>query len=203
MNSKAQLAIALSKLKVFESPKQSMEQYPTDSEVAATVLWNAHMKGDIEGKTVADLGAGTGILGIGALLLGAEKVFFVEKDESATKILEKNLESLDIEDDFEIWNSDIDEFFANVDIAIQNPPFGTREKHIDKQFLEKAKVIADIIYSFHKTSTKDFVAAFANTNNLNITESWDFAFPLKQTMEQHKSKIKRIEVTCFRLEKNC
>src|SRR3989338_11601347 len=89
---KSRLAIILSKLRQFENPKFLDEQYTTDSEIAAMVLWNAYMSGNIKGKTIAYLGAGTGILGIGALLLGAKKVFFVEKDENAVKILKENLE---------------------------------------------------------------------------------------------------------------
>jgi putative methylase len=201
ISSKSQLAVTLSKLKVFTSPHPKLEQYPTDSEIAATMLWHAFMEGDIRDKAVADLGCGTGILGIGALLLGAAKVFFVDKDPDAIAILKDNLDSLDLTDNFEIWESDIDSFFANVDVVIQNPPFGTREKHIDKAFLEKAIAIADIIYSFHKTSTKDFVTAFARDNSLNITCSRDFSFPLKQTLDQHRSKIRRVEVTAFRFEK--
>ena len=64
--SKGALAVILSKLKVFTAPKVRVEQYPTDAEIAAEVLWQAHMKGDI-GKVSADLGCGTGILGIGLL----------------------------------------------------------------------------------------------------------------------------------------
>lgn len=46
--SKAQLAVYLSKLKVFDAPKIKEEQYATDSEVAAGMLWNAYMNRDIE-----------------------------------------------------------------------------------------------------------------------------------------------------------
>ena len=49
------------------------------------------MAGNIKGRKVADLGAGTGLLGIGAGLLGASEVLFVEKDENAIKILKQNL----------------------------------------------------------------------------------------------------------------
>jgi len=202
VNSKSQLAIGLSKLKVFPSPKPKLEQYPTDSEVAAEMLWNAHMLGDIEGKTVADLGCGTGTLGIGALLLGADKVFFIDKDKDALAVLKDNLESLGIDKDrVDMINSDISDFSTSVDLVIQNPPFGTRDEHADKAFLEKATDIAGIIYSFHKTSTARFVKAFTKDKNLAITHRFDFDFPLKQTMEHHKRKIHRIKVTCFRLQK--
>ena len=71
---KTQLAVELSRLKTFQKPKMYLEQYPTDSEIAADMLWSADMQGDIEGKVIADLGAGTGILGIGALILGAKGI---------------------------------------------------------------------------------------------------------------------------------
>ncbi len=201
VNSKSQLAIALSKLEVFSKPKPSLEQYPTDSEVAGDSLWTANMLHDIEDKTIVDLGCGTGTLGIGALLLGAEKVIFIDKDSEALDVLKHNLATLGIEERFEIIPSDISEFHGKADVVIQNPPFGTRETHADKKFLEKAIEIAQTIYSFHKTSTTTFVKSFTRDNDFIITHRFDFDFPLKQTMSQHKKKIHKIKVTCFRLEK--
>ncbi len=199
MITKSKLAITLSKLKVFDSAKVKLEQYPTDSEVAADVLWNAFMQGDIGNKIIADLGAGTGVLGIGALILGAKKVYFVEKDKDVIKLLKENLQDID---NYEIINSDISEFNKKVDVVIQNPPFGTKEKHADKLFLEKAFSISDVVYSFHKTVTKNFVRAVADDFNFKIKEEILFAFPLKAAMKYHKKRIERIEVSCFRLKKS-
>src|SRR4051812_25761168 len=80
MVSKQQVAIALSRLQAFSAPNVLLEQYPTESDVAAALLWEAHMRHELEGKEVVDLGAGTGVLGIGCLLLGAAHVTFVEVD---------------------------------------------------------------------------------------------------------------------------
>ena len=79
MITKKQLAILLSKLQVFESPRAELEQYPLDGESASIILWTACQNKDIENKIMADLGCGTGILGLGALLLGAKKVYFIDK----------------------------------------------------------------------------------------------------------------------------
>jgi putative methylase len=201
VNSKSQLAIALSKLDVFPSPDPKLEQYPTDSEIAAEVLWNARMSGDIEGKTIADLGCGTGILGIGALLLGAKKVFFVDTDTAAIAVLGNNLNRLDITKGFAIINRDIADFDEKVDVVIQNPPFGTRQEHADKAFLEKAVSISATVYSFHKTATSRFVSSFSADKGFRIANRWDFSFPLKSTMKFHEKRIQRIEVSCFRLVK--
>ncbi len=200
--SKARLAIELSKLKVFDKPDLKLEQYPTDSEVAAAALWNASMNGDIEDKVVADLGCGTGVLGIGCLLLGANKVFFVEKDHEALKILEKNLKSFRCLGEAEIVEGDVEYFAGKADVVVQNPPFGTKQEHADKAFLERAFATANTIYSFHKTSTQNFVEAISADHGFEVTHKWKFSFPLKQTQEFHKSRIKRIEVTCFRIHKS-
>lgn len=205
INSKSRLAIVLSKLKGFEKPKVRVEQYIMDSEIGAEVLWNALYRGDIKEKVMVDLGCGTGILGIGALLLGAKKVYLVDMDEKVINIAKKNLTivksecSVDGESIF--LCQDIKNFNEKVDVVLQNPPFGTKQKHIDKVFLEKAIELSPVIYSFHKTSTKIFVESFAKDNNFEITACFEFRFPLKQTMNFHRREIHRVEVSCWRLEK--
>ena len=195
---KSKLAVVLSKLRVFNNAKLKLEQYPADSEVAATVLWNAYMQGDIKDKTIADLGAGTGILGIGALILGARKVYLVEKDEAALEILRENLTSYKRH---EIISQDIIRFNKKTDTIVQNPPFGTKEKHTDRLFLEKAFSLTRVIYSFHKTATRDFIGKLAQKHNFAITQEHGFDFPLKKTYNHHKRDIHRIKVSCFRFQK--
>src|SRR3989338_7891909 len=85
VGSKKELAVLLSKLEGFKGPKVRAEQYTTDAEVAAEVLWAAYMKGDIA-KVSVDLGSGPGMLGIGLLMLGAQKVYFVDFDQKAMEI---------------------------------------------------------------------------------------------------------------------
>ncbi len=197
MLSRAQLAIQLSKLKVFEKADEWSEQYPTDSENAASMLWNAYMLGDIENKIVADLGAGTGILGIGAILLGAKKVYFVERDEKAIKVLKENLDLLNCSN-YQIIHSDVSEFNKKVDTVLMNPPFGTREKHADKTFLNKAFSIADLVHSFHLATSVDFLRKFSLDHHKIITHSWNFELQLKQTQKHHKRKVHRTNVIVVR-----
>ncbi len=47
---------------------------------------------DIEGKQVVDIGCGSGILSVGACLLGAEKVFAVDIDPIAVEVAKENRE---------------------------------------------------------------------------------------------------------------
>jgi len=207
MLTKSKLAIVLSKLKRFENPKVMDEQYETDSETAATMLWSAYMNRDIEGKTVADFGCGTGILGIGAVLLGAERVYMIEKDKEVISTAEKNVELAEelvgdkIKDRLVFLNKDIDEFKDNVDTVIQNPPFGVKRKHADKSFLEKAFQISTVVYSLHKIESVDFLEKFSKDSGFSVKEIIEFDLPIKATFSFHKRRIYRIKIACWRFKK--
>jgi putative methylase len=203
--SKTGLAIVLSKLKVFGRPNIHLEQYPTDSEIAADILWNAYLQGDIEGKVIADLGSGTGILGIGALLLGASRVFFVETDAEASDIAKNNLHIVQSEYSMAgkatFLNEDIQKFTNTVDSVLQNPPFGVKNAHADRIFLLKAFAISKIAYSIHKSESTKFIQQLSDDNSMIITHRWDYSFPLKQSYSFHDKRIHRIKVSAFRLER--
>jgi putative methylase len=204
IRSKKALAILLSGLEGFKRPKVRVEQYATDPEIAAEVLWNAHMKGDI-GKVSVDLGCGPGMLGIGLLVLGAEKVHFVDFDEKVIDIAKKNVAK--IESEYKVAGKaifrlqDVNDFHEEVDLVVMNPPFGIKVRHMDKIFLQKSFEIGKVVFSFHKTESKKFLERFSSDNKFAITDVFDFEFPLKATMSFHSKKIKKILVSCFRLEK--
>jgi len=202
---KSRLGIILSRLKVFKEPKVRLEQYPTDSEIAAEILWNAVLQGDIVDKTVADLGCGTGVLGIGALIMGAKKVYFVDIDEDALRMCKENLEFIEKEVGFEgtyiVKKSKVSSAMFKADVVIQNPPFGVKNKNADREFLEKGMEMADVVYSMHNAVTKRFVDKFVVDKKCNTTHYWEFLFPLKQTMKFHEKRISRIKVGCWRIVK--
>ena len=148
MRSKKQLEMALSRVKGFDNSKVSAEQYITPSDIASEVLWKAYMDGEIEGKVIVDLGSGTGILGIGALLLGAKKVYFIDNDPEVLSILKENIRNIESEyrdsengNDWEWESIDIDVVETSesiiggeselipgnvLDTIVTNPPFGTK-----------------------------------------------------------------------------
>lgn len=205
--SRRELAVFLSKLNVFEKPALHLEQYPTDSEVASVILWKAYTSGDMIDRHIVDLGCGTGILGIGALLLGAKRVEFVDIDASVYSILKENLKLLtdnwdiDIQGKWSFSNSNASSLCLKADVVITNPPFGTKTRHADKTFLEAATRLSPVIYTMHKTSTEKFINAFCKDNNIRVSWQEHISFPLKQTLPLHKKKIERIDVTLYRLEK--
>ncbi|MBI4149549.1 methyltransferase [Candidatus Woesearchaeota archaeon] len=199
MVSKSQLAIQLSRLRVFAAPKSVEEQYPMDSEIAAAVLSFAALSQDMQGKAIADLGCGTGILGIGALLAGAQELYFVDKDKDALQICVDNLSN--IAGKYHIVLTDVRGFTTPVDVVLQNPPFGVQRRHADQPFLLQAMKIAKVIYSFHKRESASFIAKLAAEHGFTVTHILPFDIPLKPTQKFHTKRIHRVQIACWRLEK--
>ena len=65
----------LSTVTAQPNPKVHLEQYTISEQIAANMLYiAANVYDDIVGKSVLDLGCGTGRLGLGAAYLGAADV---------------------------------------------------------------------------------------------------------------------------------
>jgi len=201
MISKSTLAIKLSTLDSFSSPSLKSEQYQLDSEIAAEILWFAYMNGDLTNRIIADFGCGTGVLGIGCLLLDAKMVYFVDNDMKALQTAADNLKSLQF-NCFEILNKNIADVSFATDVVIQNPPFGTKIKHADREFLIKAFETANVIYSIHKATSINFVSKIADDHGFNVTHQLPYKLPLKKQFDFHKRKIHKIDIICFRLTKS-
>ena len=88
------LAMNLSKLQPHPCTDVTLEQYATEGDLAAYWLLAVEELDGFEGKTVLDLGAGNGVLGLGALMLGAAKVVLVETDADALDVLRQNVNGL-------------------------------------------------------------------------------------------------------------
>lgn len=204
IRSKKDLEIVLSKLKSFQKPSVELEQYATPSSIAADWIWNMALKREAAGKIFLDAAAGPGILGIGLLLMGAKKVYFLDKDKTIIKTCMENYEA--VKKEYELGEAefiieDISLFDAEVDIAVQNPPFGTKEKHIDKKFLETAFRVARIVYSMHKWTTKSFVEAICKDFTFKITDVWRYEFPIKAAFKFHEKPVEYVDVGLWRMEK--
>jgi len=201
IRSKGRLEVFLSSLEGFSRLKVRLEQYVMDGKIGAEIIWNAFMRGDIEGKIVGDLGCGTGILGIGALLLGAKSVLFVDIDEDALIVAKSNLAKAKSEDnglgDAVFLCKDVGEFDTKVDTVLQNPPFGVKKKGNDRIFLEKAISCGDVVYHVGKVEGDEFVKRFAEGKNMKVSARWDFDYPIKASYNFHTKKIHRFRAACW------
>ena len=149
---KKHLEIILSKLALPPHPKLRWESYPLDSESAAEVAYIAGwVNNDIRGKSVIDLGCGSGILAISAALLGAEDVVGVDIDTEAVRVARANAETVGV--DVKFIAGDIECIRGHFDTTLMNPPFGSWRSGADVKFLKKALEVSDVVYSLHKRSS--------------------------------------------------
>ena len=93
----------LSGLEPNSSKSVELEQYATDGDLAARWLTDIAAFGDLSGGCkVADLGAGNGVLGLGALAMGAGRAMLVEADQAACAVAQSNAESMRFADTVEV-----------------------------------------------------------------------------------------------------
>ena len=156
------LAMILSNLEPHPCNDVDLEQYSTDGDLASRLLFDIVSFGDIDdGTLVGDLGAGNGILGIGALKLGAKEVIFVETDIQACNVIKKNLIHHEIQNSSEIINQHIvsDMYFKKLDLIICNPPWGRQKEKADRPFLDlilQNGSVAHLIHSSPATHIRPF-----------------------------------------------
>ncbi|CAI5762121.1 rRNA N6-adenosine-methyltransferase METTL5 [Podarcis lilfordi] len=188
----------------FENPKLLLEQYPTRPHIAACMLYTIHNTfGDIENKTVADLGCGCGVLSVGSAMLGAGLCIGFDIDADALEVFSKNAE------EFELRNIDLvqcnvcslsDRMPKTFDTVIMNPPFGTKHnKGMDMAFLKTALQLArTAVYSLHKTSTRQHIQKKADEWNVKMEVLAELRYDLPASFKFHKKKSVDIEVDFIR-----
>uniref|UniRef100_A0A023GJC7 Methyltransferase-like protein 5 n=2 Tax=Amblyomma TaxID=6942 RepID=A0A023GJC7_AMBTT len=157
-----QLKSILDGVDTFDTPNVHLEQYPTPPDIAAHVMHHVFSQGELEGKLVADLGCGTGILGIGAAILNAGYVIGFDIDAAALEVCVQNFVEMELVS-VDTVQCDLTlepdaRWKAMFDTVVMNPPFGTRTKGLDMVFLKSALFMSSgSVYSLHKTSTREHI----------------------------------------------
>jgi putative methylase len=146
----------LSKVKPHPSPQANLEQYTVSEPVAATMLYlAAYANDDVVGRSVLDLGCGTGRLALGAAFLGAQSVVGVDIDKVAVRTGWASSEELGFRGIVQCVVGDISAVTGRFDTVLQNPPFGVQKRAADRRFLEKALEVGAKVYSLHNHPTTD------------------------------------------------
>jgi putative methylase len=195
---KKELEIVLQRVEPFQDPSPGLEQYSTPADIAADLLFTAYSQGDIEGLTVLDLGCGTGILAIGAALLGATRSVGVDKDEGALRQAAHNAARAGAS--VELIEAEVQEIELRADTVIMNPPFGAQRRHADRPFLEKAMQVSDVIYSLHNASTQDFLLKLVSSCAAHAEIQKRYKFEIPHTFAFHKKAKKDVEVVLLRIQ---
>ncbi|KAI9128989.1 hypothetical protein K1719_000472 [Acacia pycnantha] len=198
-----QLESLLGDLQQFSQPKIELEQYPTGTHITSRMLFTAENSfGDVSNKVVADFGCGCGTLGVAAALLSAEHVVGIDIDPESLEIAALNAEELELYLDFMQSNvMDLEWRGQIFDTVVMNPPFGTRKKGVDMDFLHVAlKVASQAVYSLHKTSTRDHVkrVAMRDFNAASAEVLCELRYDVPKLYKFHKKKEVDIAVDLWR-----
>lgn len=187
----------------------------TPPHLAARVLQCAASFDDLEGCAVADLGCGTGMLVVGAALMGCDEALSVgvDADPDALAIARANLDGMDVE--CALLRADVvagaglpfrqQQGSGSVfDTVLMNPPFGTKNQGVDLLFVKRGLAVAPVVYSLHKTSTREFLVgrgAAACGRNVEVEVVATMRFDLPATYKFHKQKSVHIEVDLLRFSR--
>jgi len=195
--SKRQLEIQLGRLKILERPNLRLEQYPVSSEAASELLYMAGFEHDDLDGRIIDLGTGTGRLAIGAALMCAREVVGVDVDEQALALARENAGTVGVQ--VEWVQSEIEKVNGGFDAVIMNPPYGTRTSHADTRFLEKAFQLAPVVYSVHKSATREFLVQFVKRSGWEVDQVRSMRMEIPHLFEFHEKKRGRVEVDLYRI----
>lgn len=146
----------IAKISSHPHPQANFEQYTTTEAVVATILYLvAYSNVDIPGKTVLDLGCGTGRFALGAAYLGAKQVVGIDIDKTAIKTAYETAKRLNVNKNINWIIGDISVINGYFDTVLQNPPFGIQKRYADRKFLKKALEVGKTVYSIHSHSEFD------------------------------------------------
>ena len=201
---KKTLEIMLSKTEVAPSPEVLLEQYTIPATTAAQILWlAAYAHNDRAGKTVLDLGCGTGRLTIGASILGAKEAIGVDIDPTAIRTAVRNAIKTGVREKTSWIVSDIEAIKGRCDTVVQNPPFGVQKKGADRKFLRKALEIGKVTYTIHKSgeSNRKFLTIFLEKLGGKITRTIPMKLAVPPTFNFHREKKHTVNVDLYRVEK--
>lgn len=192
----------------FEKPKVLLEQYVTPSHIASNLLFtiqNNH--DDLDGKLVGDLGCGTGMLSIGAAILGASHVVCFDIDSDALSVARNNVDEMEVPNvDFiqcDVLNDLATEgstWNKSFDTVLMNPPFGTKKNAgMDMKFLKIAiQLTRNVVYSLHKTATRDYIQKKTKELKVEGKVIAELRYNIDSSFKFHKKSSVDIEVDVWR-----
>ena len=115
---------------------------------------------DVAGAVACDLFAGTGALGAECVSRGAEKVYLIDSNPKAIKIIQSNLKNMD--GNFKIVNTDYLDFLktchTKFDLVLLDPPYKTDLGVKAIEYIVKNDMLnANGIIIFETSKELDFV----------------------------------------------
>jgi putative methylase len=204
-STRRRLAQELAVVAGFEDPRAPLEQYHTPPDLAAHIVHVADLQGDVEGRTVVDLGCGTGMLALGAALRGPERVVGIDVDPAPLSTARENERRVAARTDVPWLRADATRAPLCPEdpvTVLMNPPFGaqTGNEGADRAFLETAVDVAGVSYSVHNAGSEEFVEAFAAEEGGEVTHAFAAEFELPRQFDHHEADSRTLDTEVFRIE---
>jgi putative methylase len=189
---KLDLEMFLSEIATQPTPQVQLEQYTISPSIASNMLYMAaYANNDIVGKTVLDLGTGTGRLALGAAYLGAKEVVAVDVDKLAIKTAVENTIKAGLAGKVQWVLGDIAAVAGRFDTVLQNPPFGVQLREADRAFLVKALIVGNLVYTLHNHPEVDLKLIKKLKSNGGFLQVLPSPF-LERFIGKHGGEIKAV-----------
>jgi putative methylase len=190
---RSELIRTLSGLEGFPTANAVLEQVATPPEAAATLLGAAVARGDLEGRSILDLGSGTGVLSIGAMLLRAASVVGIEVEATAVEAADRNAARVGVEATFRV--APVAPGLPRVDTVVMNPPFGAQRRHADRPFWDAAfETSRRRIYAFALAQSRSFIEGRAVERSARVESTEPVRWELPATFPHHRKRRVGLEV---------
>jgi putative methylase len=206
MATKSALAQQLAVVAGFNNPRADLEQYRTPPDLAAHLVHRADLEGDVQGRTVVDLGCGTGMLTLAAALRAPRAVVGVDIDPDPLSTARQNEQKVGSTTSVSWVRADAATVPVCPTVAettvVMNPPFGAQSgnEHADRSFLATAAEIASVSYSLHNAGSSDFVESFVADNGGSVTHAFAAEFDIPQQFDFHSNDSQSIDAELYRIE---
>lgn len=127
----------------------------------------------------------------------------VDIDQDALEVAHRNIEEFEVDVDLILADviSEKSIFVENrkFDTVIMNPPFGTRKKGADTQFVQKGLALSNnAVYSLHKSSTRNHFQKKAEEWGVSFEVVAQLRFDIPKMYKFHKKETADVQVDLLR-----
>jgi 16S rRNA (guanine(966)-N(2))-methyltransferase RsmD len=151
----------------LKSPR-GLATRPTASRVRESIFSRLAARIEFGGRSVLDLFAGSGALGIEALSRGAERATFVDSSRAAARVIAENLRTLDLSHRARVMCLDVFSAMARVrerretfDLVFMDAPYGKELTERTLQRLIELKLLASDAWLAVELSSREATPALS------------------------------------------
>ena len=134
---------------------------------------------------------------MGAAILGAKNVVGIDLDKASIAFAFEASKSSELQIDWIL--GDIKSLRGHTDTVLMNPPFGTKKPHADIEFLKVALNIGKVVYSIHKSSTRDFLVQWVEKHDYKPNRIISTRIEIPHQFHFHRKKMGHVGVDVFRI----